>query len=157
MTCPPLGDPCTGCISTQCPDHWCGCANNPECLALFSCASMCPAMDTACYQGCYSLHPTGIADASLVSGCAGTTCDASCGWGNQDFNDCQQCIFEDCSAEVNACFGQPDCLGLWTCLQDCEPLELTCQQDCYNAWPSGAPPLQDLLGCVVDLCDTVCN
>ena len=93
----------------------------------------------------------------LVSGCAGTTCNSTCGWGNPDFDDCQECLYLDCSAEFNACFAEPQCLDLWTCLGGCGPTELTCSDACLNTYPAGIQLLEDALECADVVCDNECT
>ena len=156
MICDGFGDPCTSCASTGCPDTWCQCANNPECLALFGCYQQCMG-DEGCQQDCLTEHEDGISDVVLVSGCAGTVCQGSCNFGNPEFNDCQDCIYNDCATEMNACIASPDCAALWGCLNDCPNLEVTCQQQCYDDFGDGAPTLEVALMCVTSQCGSVCQ
>src|SRR5262249_36336312 len=117
--CPSFGDPCTGCMSQACPTVFCGCAENPECLALISCVTACGGTQD-CLQTCMTAHPDGISDVILLSDCAGTTCDSACGWG-QAIDPCQKCIFNDCQDQANACFATPECGLLFQCLTSCAP------------------------------------
>jgi hypothetical protein len=153
--CRSFGDPCTSCASVNCPEIWCGCQQNPECLSLFNCFGMCMG-DPGCQSDCLASHENGISDVLLVSGCAGTTCDASCQFGNPDFTPCQECAFSSCGTEWNACLATADCLSLWQCFQGCEPLDLTCQQDCYASFPDGVELLEDALTCSNAACSDVC-
>jgi hypothetical protein len=155
MTCP-AGTGCTQCIATSCSDIWCGCANNPECSALYDCVGDC-GNDPACAQTCYTTHAAGLSDAALVADCAATACDGSCNWGGEPLDPCTKCLYLDCSAEMNACVGDTECLAVWDCLQGCGPGQLTCHQACYDAHPSGVLPLENLLGCSNDQCPNTCN
>ena len=93
----------------------------------------------------------------LVTGCAGTDCDPSCDWGNEEFTDCQECLYSDCASETNACIVEPACSALWQCLVACPQLDLGCQQGCYDAFGDGVSTLQALLQCSTDLCEMDCQ
>ena len=110
----------------------------------------------SCNQACSSAHPNGISDVLLVSGCAGTVCDASCTWGDQDFDDCDACIASDCKKELNLCLAEPTCLQLWGCLSQCPDLDLGCQKSCYDTFPTAVPLLQTLLQCSTKECQDDC-
>ncbi len=153
--CKDFGDPCTGCIAKQCADSWCGCAGDPECLALFDCYGKCNG-DEACGQACLGAHPEGISDVLLVSGCAGTTCDASCNWGEPEFGTCEACVYSDCASETNACLSDPSCIALYQCLGDCEGIGLTCQKACYEKHGAGTAKLEAFVGCSSDKCKNAC-
>lgn len=151
--CPAYGEPCTECLSQACPDVWCGCYENQECLDLFTCTGACSTEQ--CSQDCLPAHQGGISDALLVSNCAGTICNAACGWGD-DFDPCTVCILESCEAEMNACMAHPECMALYQCLQGCASIDLACQQDCYADHGGGVPTLQTMLECATDKCQPDC-
>lgn len=153
--CDGLGDACTGCMSGACPAAWCGCAENPDCIALLQCAGGCKG-DPDCAQQCYATWQDGIAAAVLVSDCAGTSCNAECKWG-QPIGDCQTCIVTDCAPEYDACIGDGECLALYQCLTGCDPGSVVCQQGCYDQHGDGVPHLQALLDCSKASCTGVCN
>jgi hypothetical protein len=155
MVCTSFGDPCTDCVSKSCAKIWCDCANNDACTQLFGCYGQCQGNDT-CNQACSSANPDGISDVLLVSGCAGTVCDASCSWGNNEFDACDECIATDCKSPLNACLANPNCLKLWGCLGECAELDLSCQKGCYDTFPSAVPLLQKLLQCTTKECPTEC-
>ncbi len=155
MICAPLGDPCTECISQSCAGDWCDCQGNTECMSLFNCFGSCNG-DEACNQTCMTQNEGGISNVLLVSGCAGTVCDASCWWGADDFTPCQECIYKDCGTEMNSCLAQPDCSKLWDCLQQCPPLALSCHQECYSDFPNGVKALETLLQCSSVACKDDC-
>ena len=156
MTCPPFMDACTNCASLNCPEIWCGCVNNPDCLGLFQCFAGCM-QDETCEQGCLTTYENGISAAALVSGCAGTTCSSVCSWGNPGFDPCEECIYTDCASEMNACLATPDCSLLYQCLTACDPLQLTCQQQCYLDYPGGVQLLETALQCIAGQCQMECN
>ena len=155
MTCP-AGDGCTQCIATNCAGIWCGCANNPECFALYDCVGDC-GNDPDCAQACYTTHSAGLSDAVLVADCAATACDGICQWGGDPLDPCSKCLYTGCAAEMNACVGDADCIAVWECMQTCGPAQLSCHQACYNAHPGGVVPLENLLGCSNDQCPNTCN
>jgi hypothetical protein len=152
--CPPFGDACTNCASQACPATYCNCYDNPECFALFQCTGSCGG-GPDCQQMCLQAHPNGISDALLLGDCAGTTCGASCGWG-QPATPCEKCILSDCESEMNACLSVPSCFQLWQCLNDCPPLSVVCQQGCYQANGDGTMLLQALLDCATMTCAPSC-
>ncbi|MSP25044.1 MAG: hypothetical protein EXR75_07745 [Myxococcales bacterium] len=155
VVCQDLGDKCTACVANACAETWCGCAANSDCLPLFECFGNCAGEQT-CNQKCLSAYPNGIADVLLVSGCAGTTCDPSCNWGESDFGACEACVFTDCKTETNACLGEPACFALWECLGGCAPGSLTCQQACYTSYGDGTKKLESWLTCSGVKCKKEC-
>lgn len=154
--CQDFGTPCTECVSVACPAEWCGCANNMDCLALFSCVDGCNG-DEACNQTCLTMHQDGASAAILVSACAGGPCDASCPQGGDELEPCEQCLYQGCDDEMNACLAEPDCLDLWDCLKTCPQLDLPCQQGCYDDFGDGVEPLQAVIDCSQSTCDGVCG
>jgi hypothetical protein len=113
--------------------------------------------DETCEQGCLTTYQNGISAAALVSGCAGTTCSSVCSWGNSGFDPCEECIYTDCASEMNACLAMPDCGLLYQCLTACDPLQLTCQQQCYLDYPGGVQLLETALQCIAGQCQMECN
>lgn len=155
-TCPSFNEPCTSCIATECPATWCDCQGNAECFELFKCTGQC--MDApGCFDQCMAQHPDGIAALLAVSGCAGTTCDGSCPWGDEEHTPCAGCVFKDCATETNACFSDGSCLALWKCFDGCGPQALSCHKQCYDAHPDGIAKLEALLSCANATCDAVCD
>jgi hypothetical protein len=155
MICPSLGDMCTSCVATSCPDTWCACRNDKECFALQECFNGCGS-STACEQMCQTAHPNGISELYLVSDCAGTFCQTQCP-GNKPIDPCSKCLLQDCSAEMNACEADPACIPLYTCLSNCGSVNLTCQQGCYSqANMTTAGELQKVLECEQASCSSQC-
>src|SRR5262249_33706170 len=149
-----FGDPCTGCMSQNCPATYCGCYENQDCLALYQCSTNCGS-DQNCRQGCLAEFPGGISDAVLLSDCAATTCTMSCGWGDP-VEPCTKCILQDCEDEMNTCLADPECLTLYNCLTSCAPIDLACQQGCYADHGSAVPKLQAVLECSAAHCASDC-
>ncbi len=68
---------------------------------------------------------------------------------------CQQCVTAQCSAQLNGCKANPDCVALYQCMQNAKT-----QQDvqaCETQSPNGVTDLQTLLQCVTGPCGTVCK
>jgi hypothetical protein len=147
--------PCTDCVAVSCPEAWCGCTNEPDCAALFACFGECNG-EEACNQQCLQTFPNGISSVLLVSDCATNRCPSDCPMGSTMLTPCEQCLYADCSAEMNACLSTPDCLGLLQCLQGCSDGQLTCQQQCYADHPGGAMPLELVIGCSQSECPVDC-
>lgn len=146
-------DSCTGCADSVCPAAWCECSANMECIAMLDCFGGC-GPNEGCYQACMDSHPDGASDAFRVVGCEG--CSPSC-YGAEPIDPCEECLYSDCEDELNGCIAQEDCLSLWQCLGDCPQFGLACQNACYDAYPSGIDPLEELLDCSADECDSTCN
>jgi hypothetical protein len=155
--CPDFGDACTECLAVSCPETYCNCYENSECFALFQCGGPCDG-DPQCVEACYAEHQDGISDAALVSDCAAVFCPDACpGFEGSQVDPCTKCILKGCEAEMNACLAEPACLQLYECLTACPPVDLMCQDGCYNKYSSGIPSLQTLLTCASDECDDPCN
>lgn len=152
--CPGFGDVCTSCLSDQCGATWCGCWDNPECIALIECFNPCNG-DEACQQVCMTAHQDGISDLYLASDCAGIHCQMECP-GNDPLDPCTVCILEDCEGEMNACLADPECLALYNCLNGCPNVDLACQQACYADHGAGVPTLQAMLECSQVMCPNEC-
>ena len=155
MTCPGYGDNCTNCISASCSQVWCDCRNNAECVALYACWNNCGTSQT-CINNCMMQHSTGVSQALLVDNCAGTTCHGSCNWG-QPIPPCTQCIYSDCTQQMNACFADPQCIPLLDCLDACPPNSVVCAQGCYNQHGAGAMALQPVIDCSSQKCQPQCQ
>jgi hypothetical protein len=154
QVCNDFGDDCTGCISQECPERWCDCAENPECLAYFECTNGCSTNE--CFNTCAQQHSGGVSDAGLVLDCAGDSCQQACP-GAEPLDPCTECFYEDCGDENDACTGEPDCWALYGCLIDCGPNDLNCQADCYDDHEAGIDPLQAVFECLEEECQNVCG
>lgn len=154
--CGGFGDACTECQSESCSAVWCGCVENPECLAAFDCWGDCAPSDMACNQACTQAHPSGIAAALLVSDCAASTCQDSCGWGT-DVAPCAECLYASCAEATNACIADAECVPLNQCLGMCSPSNIQCQQQCYEDHGDGVDTLQALIDCSAMSCQAACG
>jgi hypothetical protein len=110
-----------------------------------------------CLDGCYQKHAAGFSDASLLTDCAATTCQAACPGANQPLTPCNSCILQSCDKEMNACVGDGNCLQLYQCLTSCGQLDLTCQDNCYKKYPGSIMTLQALLQCTQNDCSNPCK
>lgn len=150
--CEPFAGACSQCVANACGEAWCSCLDNQECLALLGCFGDCTTKD--CYQGCMSSHPDGAGDAFNVLGCP--PCTDECG-GATPVDPCTECLYTDCEQELNACVAEPDCLPLWNCLIDCPQGGLSCQSDCYDAYPDGIDTLETMFNCTSSACAGPCQ
>lgn len=150
---------CGDCVAQACPEVWCDCVNNEQCLPLFGCTAQCPggAGHQACVQECMASYPDGISAVVLAADCAAGPCEASCPQAGEPINDCEECLYSSCPSAMNACLSNPQCLSLWSCLGGCAPNELSCHQACYNAFPEGVEALEDVIDCGAGPCEPVCN
>ena len=68
---------------------------------------------------------------------------------------CQQCVDTQCSAQLNGCQANPDCVALYQCMQNAKTQADA--QACENQSPNGVNDLQTLLTCVSGPCGTPCK
>ncbi|NUP08529.1 MAG: hypothetical protein HOW73_20970 [Polyangiaceae bacterium] len=158
MICDSQG-PCGDCVAQACPEVWCGCVNNPDCLQLFGCTAACPSgpEHEACIQSCMSTYPDGISDAVLATGCASDPCSDSCPQAGNPLTPCEECTYSTCPDAMNTCLANSECLDLYGCLSACGQNDLSCHQGCYNDHPDGIEPLEDVLDCTSGPCEDSCN
>ena len=80
-TTPPTGG-CNECLFQQCSGSWTVCQNDPECLAIYTCATTTPSCDQNCINNCFCQHPTGqtkyVALAACDSYYACKSCQSQC-------------------------------------------------------------------------------
>jgi len=155
--CQPLGDACTNCLADKCNALYCTCYDNPACGSLVACTQACAPGDAACNQACFTNNQNGISEAALVNDCGATQCGASCP-GTTALDGCSLCLFQSCSAQMNACFGSADCNAIVTCVQGCGG-DFFCQGDCYNdpAHQAGQGLVDNLNSCLQDKCSGQCG
>ncbi|MBK6513021.1 MAG: hypothetical protein IPM79_07765 [Polyangiaceae bacterium] len=151
--------PCGACVAQACPDVWCDCVNNQQCLPLFGCTAQCPDGPDyqACVQDCMAAYPEGISAVVLAADCAAGPCQGSCPQAGEPISPCEECLYSTCPDAMNACLSNSECLAVWSCLNDCPPNELSCHQGCYNAFPGGIEALEDVIDCSQVACEPVCN
>ncbi len=153
LTCPDVGDPCTTCESTECPDEYCGCFNNGSCVLLAQCALRCDPGDIRCNQACWTEFPGGISDGALLTHCAATTCADQCG-SFVPLTPCQLCSYRECPQEMNICVSNPECSALLACLDLCE--DPGCEATCYALYPEGLADSGPVGECAQDACLQEC-
>lgn len=151
--CPDIGEPCTICESTQCPDEYCGCYDNGSCVLLAQCAAKCEIGDEACYQVCWTQYPDGISDAGLLTHCAATICPDECG-PYMPLTPCQLCLYGECADAMNVCIANPECTALLQCLDACE--DPGCENTCYTAHPDGLADSGPVGECAQVACTQEC-
>lgn len=151
--CPDVGDPCTICESTQCPDAYCDCFNNGSCVLLAQCVAGCEIGDVVCNQACWTQYPEGISDGAILTHCAGTTCMSDCG-AYVPLTECQQCLYTECPQEMNTCVSNPECSALLACLDACE--NPGCENTCYTVHPDGLADSGPVGECAQDACLQAC-
>jgi len=158
MVCDAQG-PCGQCVAEACPDVWCSCANNPDCLALYGCNFDCPQGqgNEACIQDCLAAFPDGISDAVLANNCAAGPCEGSCPQVGDPLTPCEECTYSTCPDAMNACLSNVACLDLYACLAERGPNDLSCHQGCYNAHPDGIEDLEGVLDCTSGPCAAPCG
>jgi hypothetical protein len=154
QVCDSFGDDCTTCIASECSDLWCECSFDDDCLPFLQCSGNCETQE--CVSDCQEDFAPGVSLAYLVIDCAERRCEDECP-GAAEIPPCTECLLEDCDDEMNACFGEPDCWSLYECLIECAPIDLECNDACYDTYPNGIGPLQDVLECAEDECDQVCT
>ncbi len=118
-----------------------------------------PGMAIACFC------PTGIAGAQTCNldgtayepcECSGADTGGSTGASECDMSgDCQSCSFcaqtNDCAAETNACFDDPDCVSVVGCANTCT--DQACLDGCLaDAGGDGANLYQSVINCLVASC-----
>lgn len=141
------------CESATCPFEYCGCLDNPDCLLLAQCTSLCTNGDAACNQACWTLYPEGISDGALLTHCAATDCTAECG-DYVPLSSCQECLYRQCQPQMNVCVANPDCTVLLECLAACD--EPGCESTCYTAHPDGLADSGPVGECGQDACVDAC-
>ena len=153
--CPDVGEPCTICESTQCPEAYCDCFNNGSCVLLAQCNAACNIADAGCFQACWALYPEGISDGAVLTDCAATTCNDECGGLFTPLNDCQLCLYGECSDAMNTCVANPQCFALLACLDTCD--DVGCENTCYAVYPDGLADSGPVGQCAQDACLRVCS
>ena len=151
--CPDVGEPCTQCEATMCPQVYCDCFNNGSCGLLAQCALQCDIGDQACNQACWTMYPEGISHGALLSHCAATLCMPECG-PFLPLTECQQCLYAQCQPQMNVCIANPDCTALLQCLDECT--DPGCENGCYALYPGGLADSGPVGECAQDACLTEC-
>lgn len=144
--CESLGDACSTCLHTMCQDLYCTCYNNAECSALvFTCLNQCDptAADyQMCVQDCSTMYPGGISDGALLGGCSDQNCATDCPPSGVVIDACSECLFTNCSNEMNTCLADPSCAAAIDCIQMCPPNDIACPTMCAQNIPGAQAVLQ---------------
>jgi hypothetical protein len=154
--CSDYGNLCYGCAVTDCTDLYCGCVNDPACLALAICVGGCsPTNNPSCLQPCYAQHPDAVSQSALLSDCMGTACQGSCP-GYEPLTPCRLCLFSNCAAAMNACLANADCTQILFCSEACGPGDTVCVTGCNTAHPGGQVLAADVASCIAQHCGSQC-
>ncbi len=154
--CESPGDPCNDCMFQQCNTTFCDCASNPSCLALGACLGQCAAGDQACQNNCFAADSSGLSELAQLGDCSATTCAASCN-NPAPVDPCQLCLATQCETELEACFGNAECVALIACAQACAPNDSACVQGCAFQHLGGAQAGQALATCSNNNCAANCG
>jgi len=152
--CPDMGDPCFTCGAEQCPEVYCACVTNWDCIALSGCVSACPDPPSLdCLQPCYAAHTASVSQGALVNDCLGDNCSASCP-GFAPSTPCRHCLYQSCPAQMNACLADPDCAHILFCADAC--LDSGCLASCVNTNPGGEVLAGSVQQCAAVSCGSEC-
>ena len=162
--CQSLGDACSMCLYASCQDLYCTCYNNQACTDLvFTCLNQCDPASAdyqMCTQDCATMYPGGVSDGALLGGCSDQNCAADCPTSGIPIDPCSECLFTNCSNEMNACFANAECAAILQCAQECpvaDPGNPDCPTDCATMHPLGAQQALAVLNCSNTNCSTECQ
>ena len=150
---PPAAANGVKCEIDACPETYCACYGDSECLALSACILSCGGTPE-CYQSCATQHPTAISRGALLVDCAARDCPVECP-GYQPLTECQSCLYARCPEQMNTCVANPDCTELLYCLDACTDAE--CTNDCYFEFPDGTGDAGPVGTCLQDECPAECG
>ena len=163
----PVGFQAEGLIAASCDDIQAAICADPQlapqcqcdpaaldCEGIYDCAGRCDPDDQECINACFEAGSSvAQSQAIAVSECL----RASCPEGDQ------ACIDENCTDEIQACFGPPvnlTCAQLNDCFQACPPDDQACYEDCFERASNQAQTAYaDLVECAEQSCpmgDTMC-
>jgi hypothetical protein len=160
VTCEPVDtQACTECLFAECQEIACDCWAEPDCGGLFECYAdpvICPdGFDEACVSACLFEHADGISAAALANDCALDKCFGSCESTPPALDDCEVCLYSECSGEMNECLSNAQCRSLITCTSACDD-DVGCTNLCKAEHPDWVAQLDKIQGCAEDKCQT-CN
>jgi hypothetical protein len=172
-----VGD-CGACVSSDCTNALCDgtftdCANNSACVDLFDCVAACST--PSCEHQCHTDNSTGVVDYYAALSClycdantCSVDCDAfcpvepppdpPCDQGDCDTCSSSECAYYWCSVQIEACFGDQDCLSYESCEVGCNE-DPTCIHGCKTTLSTGAALYYDLIDCLYcdgNTCATDC-
>jgi hypothetical protein len=99
------------------------------------------------------MYPDGIEGFGTWVACHTTECYEPEGPCTAD--PCNECIYEECEAEVTACFTDPECFVTWDCYALCTTT--ACAAACLDEHPEGAVLHNQYSTCVVQRCGSQCG
>jgi hypothetical protein len=73
--------------------------------------------------------------------------------------ECGQCLYTECQESYCACYANPDCAALGTCLNTCDPADPNynqCVQDCQTQYPQGIADAALVGSCSDQNCQPQC-
>ena len=94
-----------------------------------------------------------MSQGALAQHCAAQQCATECP-SAQLLDACETCLFTNCDTAMNACFANPDCVGLYECLQACT--NSGCETGCYTQWPNGVATATAVYDCATASCPNDC-
>jgi len=144
QVCEPRPDPptpCRACYWEKCCDTWDACfaeGVNPDCDDLTTCIQACTDPLEPCIESCFADHPNSVTTLLEQVGCSVTYCGADqvdCDVSMRD--DCDKCLYEDCSDPFVNLLSTGEGYLLWTCLSDCGSGDggVPCTEACFDAHP----------------------
>ncbi len=155
-TCVDFGDACSACEVSACEQSFCECYGNADCALYASCVLACDLTDGACLQDCNTQYPDGITDVVLLNDCAANACADECSeYPLLALTDCQQCTYESCEPQMNACLANPDCANVLFCVDECAG-DMQCFEGCYAKYPGGLTDAAEVGACNKDNCLSTC-
>ncbi|MBI4701060.1 MAG: hypothetical protein HY744_07870 [Deltaproteobacteria bacterium] len=154
VQCPGVGSPCTECLAEKCQDLWCACYGETACAKLLACVQSCGPEDQGCGQGCLGANAEGASDFFLLIDCSATACHAGCPE-SKPLNPCEKCVYTECSAQMETCLGNPECMAIFQCTDQCGG-QPGCGKKCMDEHPGGAQDAFHVHQCVQAECPGKC-
>jgi hypothetical protein len=168
---------CQNCVDCAaeglCSDEVQTCAAIQECVDLSGCIDMCPQGDQNCVNTCAFMYQNGVQPYINYTECLfcqecptkcnvdTTQCPIDCDAGAPDCATCQNCALQptgNCDDDYDTCLATPDCDALLTCLNNCMPGNMMCQDNCFNTFPNGIPGFNSVVLCLsCQECPVSCN
>ena len=111
-----------------------------------SCPADCGSASTYCGDGTCNgteSQSTCPSDCTAPSTCGDGTCQSTENANNcaVDCDPTTKCLVDACGTQINGCFGDTSCAGIFDCFGTCANGDQTCLQGCYNASTPAAQQL----------------
>jgi hypothetical protein len=118
---------------------------------LVTCVQGCQG-DASCQQTCAIDHPTAVVDAVGLGDCSSQSCAAECPDTGIVLTPCVECVFTNCSNQINTCFANPTCQAAVDCA-------LQCGNDfgCVSGCVMGNAQAQAVAQCALTQCIGPCQ